>query len=342
MFAGFLFFLTFLFSSCVLDETDVDSQGGFDEVLVIADDAKWESDFKSLVEQHFEAPYDVLPQPEKTLNVTHVVFDKFDKIFRRYRNILIIADLEDSSAVTKLALEHLGEDLTTKAFNNPDFYLGKKKDLWANNQLVVFLFAPGAEKIDSILSQNSDFIKNIFLKNELRRYHEAVMSIKENKPVMKTIREKFGYSMDIPLDYFVAKNDPQFLWLRKETEEISFNLMFYEEPLSEETQNNRGVELRNLLGKKYVSSEIPGSYMTTDSVLPPEPFVLNQHGMTVYETKGLWRLENDFMGGPFVTYYFENPATKKAYLVDAFIHAPGTKKKPEVRRLEALLATIKF
>jgi hypothetical protein len=48
------------------------------------------------------------------------------------------------------------------------------------------------------------------------------------------------------------------------------------------------------------------------------------------------------MGGPFVTYYFENAALKKAFVVDAFIHAPGTKKKPEVRRLEALLSTIKF
>jgi hypothetical protein len=33
---------------------------------------------------------------------------------------------------------------------------------------------------------------------------------------------------------------------------------------------------------------------------------------------------------------------KKAFVIDAFIHAPGTKKKPQLRRLEALLTTVRF
>jgi hypothetical protein len=343
-FTGYLFFVLLLLylPSCHLDTTDVDATGSFDEVLVISDDAKWESNYQKLVEQQFEVPYDVLPQPEKSLSIAHVSFNKFDNIFKRFRNILIIADLEDNSGATQLAIEHLGENLTAKAFNNPDFFLGKKTDLWANNQLVVFLFAPGVARLDSILSQKGSFIKNIFLQNELNRYHAAVMSVKENKEIMKTVREKFGFSMDIPSDYFIAKNEGGFLWARKETDEISFNLMFYEEPLSNEAAKNRGVELRNLLGKMHVSSNVQGSYMTTDSILPPESFIKNQNGITIYETKGLWRLEKDFMGGPFVTYYFENTDLKKAFVIDAFIHAPGTKKKPQVRRLEALLATVKF
>jgi len=342
LFRCFYFLIAILLFSCNLDETDVDSQGGFDEVLVICDDARWDSSLKKLIEDKFEAPYEILPQPEASLNITHVPFSKFDNVFRRFRNILIIADLEDTSNVTKLTIQYMGEAQTTKAFNNPDFYLGKKTDIWANNQLVVFLFAPGSERIDTILNQQSDFIKNIFLNNELKQYHKAVMSIKANAEIMKIVRDKFGFSMDIPKDYFIAKNDAQFLWLRKETEEISFNLMFYQEPLATETGSNRGVELRNILGRQHVSSQVPNSYMTTDSVLTPEATLIKQNSISIYKTKGLWRLENDFMGGPFVTYYFENPSTKKSYLVDAFIHAPGTKKKPEVRRLEALLATIKF
>ena len=36
---------------------------------------------------------------------------------------------------------------------------------------------------------------------------------------MKTIKEKHGFSIDIPADYFVALNNKEALWLRKETEE---------------------------------------------------------------------------------------------------------------------------
>jgi hypothetical protein len=333
-------FLLF-FSACALDETNVDSHGGFDEVLVLSDDANWDAFVKEHVEKSFEEPYPVLPQPENSIKITHVAFDKFEKIFKRFRNILIIADLEDQSDITKLAMQYLGEDLAAKAFNNPDFFVGKKNNVWANDQYVVFLFAPGKPRLEEVLKTKADFVKNLFLNNDLNRYHKAVMSIGKNKEIMKTIKDKHGFSIDIPGDYFVAKNDAELLWLRKETEEISFNLLIHETKTESDFQN-RAIELRNYLGEKHVSSEIEGSYMVSDSTLPIETVLMKINGNEAYQSKGLWRLENDFMGGPFVSYYFQSPDKKKTYLVDAFIYAPGTKKKPQLRRMEALAATVRF
>lgn len=336
-----LFILLFAFSSCVLDESNVDSHGGFDEVLVLADDDKWETFVKPQIEKSFEAPYPVLPQPENSIKITHVAFEKFDNIFKRFRNILIIADLEDTSAITRLTMQYLGEDLAARAFNNPEFFVGKKNNIWANDQYVVFLFAPGKKQLESILKNKADFVKNLFLKNEIARYHDAVMSVGKNKEIMKTIEEKYGFSMNIPADYFVAVNNNEVLWLRKETEEISFNILIHE-TIPVAPYENQPVELRNYLGKKYVSSQIEGSYMVSDSTLPIETVLLKINGNEAYQSKGLWRLENDFMGGPFVSYYILSPDKKKAYLIDAFIYAAGTKKKPQIRRMEALAATIKF
>lgn len=336
-----LFVVLLAFSSCVLDETNVDSHGGFDEVLVLSEDENWDTFVKQHIEKSFEEPYPVLPQAENSIKITHVAFDKFDKIFKRFRNVLIIADLEDDSDITKLAMQYLGEDLATKAFNNPDFFVGKKNNVWANDQYVVFLFAPGKERLENILKTKADLIKNLFLKNEINRYHKAVMSIGENKEIMNTIKDKYGFSIDIPSDFFVALNNNDVLWLRKETEEISFNILIHE-TTADTNFENRAVALRNYLGEKYVSSEIEGSYMVSDSTLPIETLYINLNGNEAYQTKGLWRLENDFMGGPFVSHYVLYPDKKRAVLVDAFIYAPGTKKKPQLRRLEALAATIKF
>lgn len=341
----FYYFFIFLFllnSSCNLDETDVDSHGGFDEVLVLADDNNWETSVKSAIEKSFEEPYPVLPQPESSIKVTHVAFNKFDNIFKRYRNILIVADLEDNSAITKLTLEYLGENLATKAFNNPDFFVGKKNDIWANDQYVVFVFAPGKARLDSVLNNKANLIRNLFLQNDLKRYYAAAMSIGANKEIQNTINEKFGFNIDIPADYFVAKNESKLLWLRKETEEVSFNIMIEERNLNDISLPNNGVEWRNELGKAHVSSQIEGAYMVSDSTLPVEVSNIIINGVAAKQYKGLWRLENDFMGGPFITYYIEKPEQQKAYLIDAFIYAPGTKKKPQVRRLESLVATIKF
>lgn len=337
-----LFATIMTLSSCYLDESNIaDSTGGFDEVLVVADDTKWEKHFHEKIYRHFEKPYDVLPQPEKSLVVTHVPFHKFDNIFKRYRNILVIADLEDDSDVTQLTLKYLGEEQVLKAFNDPNFFLGKKNNLWANDQLVVFLFAPGIARLDSILTHKGDILRELFLQNELHRYHAAAMAVKENKVIMNMIREKFAIDMDIPSDYFVAIDEANYMWIRKETEEVSFNLMLYQEAADNHEASSRGIDLRNMLGKKYISSAIEGSYMTTDSTLTPEIRIIKRGRLTIYETRGLWRLEHDFMGGPFVTHYFIDTVRKKAYLIDAFVHAPGTRKKPQLRRLEALMATIR-
>src|SRR5690606_31062334 len=122
----------------------------------------------------------------------------------RYRNILIIADLEDNSGVTELVMQHLGEDLAAKALNNPDFFLGKKKNIWAQNQNVVFLFAPGTARLDTLLTQHAEYIRDMFLGYELKRYREAAMAGGSNKKIMEQIQTKFGFSMEIPFDYFVA------------------------------------------------------------------------------------------------------------------------------------------
>jgi hypothetical protein len=341
-FYNLLIFFLLLTTACNLDETDVDSHGGIDEVLVLADDANWEKSVKSAIEKSFEEPYPVLPQPESSIKVTHVAFNKFENIFKRYRNILIVADLEDNSAITKLTLEYLGENLVAKAFNNPDFFVGKKNDIWAKDQYVVFVFAPGKAKLDSVLSNKANLIRNLFLQNDLKRYYGAAMSIGASKEIQNTINEKFGFSIDIPSDYFVAKNESKLLWLRKETEEVSFNIMIEERNLNDITLPANAVEWRNELGKAHVSSQTKGAYMVSDSTLPIEISNIAINGKTAKQYKGLWRLEKDFMGGPFITYYVEKPELNKAYLIDAFIYAPGTKKKPQVRRLEALIGTLKF
>lgn len=326
------------FQSCLFDQTDVDSHGEFDEILVLCRNDLWQNNFKEICEEYFEAPYPVLPQPENTLNVTHVNTEDFKNIFKRYRNILILSDLSDSSMLTQITKSNFNEEQLNKALTDTTYQMGKKNNIWANNQLVVFLFAPNGQQLQSNVINKAELIKNIFLKNELNKYFDAVISVGIHKEIMQKINHRFGWHLNIPQDYFIALDNDEVLWLRKETEEISFNILIHEQDLIGDEFENRAIELRNYVGKKYISSAIKNSYMITDSTLPIESELISFNGISAYQSRGLWRLENDFMGGPFVSYYFENSAKHKSYLIDLFIHAPGSKKKPQIRRLEALVA----
>lgn len=337
-----LLFIFLFWQGCILDETDVDSQGDFDEVLVLSRDDLWQNTFQTACETYFEAPYPVLPQPENTLKITHVSPQHFEKIFKRYRNILILADLSDSSSLTQITKAHLTDAQLEKAWTDTSYQMGKKQDIWANNQLVIFLFAPSSEQLKANFLKQADLIKSIFLKNELNKYFDAVISVGLNQEITKKIAAQNGLQINIPKDYFVALENEETMWLRKETEEISFNILIHQQDLIGDAFENRTIELRNQLGKKYVSSSIENSYMVTDSTLPVESELISFNKISAYQARGLWRLEHDFMGGPFVSYYFENAAQRKSYLIDVFVHAPGTKKKPQIRRLEALVTMTKI
>ena len=54
------------------------------------------------------------------------------------------------------------------------------------------------------------------------------------------------------------------------------------------------------------------------------------------ETRGLWKMQNDFMGGPFLSYTFINRATNKVITLDGYIYHPNEDKMAYIRQLEAI------
>ena len=57
------------------------------------------------------------------------------------------------------------------------------------------------------------------------------------------------------------------------------------------------------------------------------------------QARGLWGMVNDFMGGPFVTYMIKDEVNNRMIILDGFVHAPGQKKRPEMRKLDMIFST---
>ena len=56
---------------------------------------------------------------------------------------------------------------------------------------------------------------------------------------------------------------------------------------------------RDELTRKHVSGPTKGSYMATERRYVPAYEEMEYEGMFALEVRGLWKMENDFMGGPF-------------------------------------------
>ena len=60
------------------------------------------------------------------------------------------------------------------------------------------------------------------------------------------------------------------------------------------------------------------------------------------ETRGLWEVENDFMGGPFISYTFIDQENNKVITLDGYVYNPNDVKKNYLRQLEGIFFAAKF
>ena len=56
---------------------------------------------------------------------------------------------------------------------------------------------------------------------------------------------------------------------------------------------------------------------------------------------GLWRLKNEFLGGPFVSYAFLNKDQTKVITIEAYLMALKFDKREYMKDLEGIIATFK-
>ena len=66
------------------------------------------------------------------------------------------------------------------------------------------------------------------------------------------------------------------------------------------------------------------------------------NGRYVQVVRGLWEMENDIMGGPFVSHSVVDEINNRVIVVEAFLYAPNRKKGSMMRKLEASLFTLKL
>ena len=79
--------------------------------------------------------------------------------------------------------------------------------------------------------------------------------------------------------------------------------------------------------------------MTTDT-LSTFCRPISVKGGYAYEARGLWYMENDGMGGPFVSHSRVDTVNNNVIVVEGFVFAPEKMKRGLIRRVEGALYTL--
>ena len=315
--------------SCVNEDTakvskKARSVGGTSEILMITqNDEQWKGQMGQVVRDFFEQEQYGLPQPEKNFKVAHLNIDALNYMFKKHRN-LIIAKID-------------------KDIKNP--LVETQKNWESEPQFVIRITASSPESWVRTFESQKDGLKLIFDENERARFQEFFRPTTDYKIVNK-LKERFGVTMNIPEGYFIGIDKDDFMWIRKETSDMSMAFLIYELPYKDtaDLNPNNIIKVRDSIVEKYIPGPIDGSYMTTDKEFLTPVFKTLPEFPAGYavETRGLWNVVGDFMAGPFVSYSIVNPESDKIITAEGWVYYPNKNKRDLLRQLESILYSLRF
>jgi hypothetical protein len=324
--------------------------GTANQIVVIADDALWESELGDTFRFYYEAAYPMLPAPEPMYDLKHYTPQDLinGPLRKELRTYLYLADLSDNGSQTaKEIAKDIGEEKYMKIKQEGSSNNVVARDKWAVGQIMVYLAGKDKEDlINNIINSFSSVSKRIY-DQDYKQIRGYTFSSGYNKALIAEVEEKIGVRMNIPAEYIKAKYDEeeQMMWLRKETSMASFSIVMKSIPYSSENQLTKEY-LKNLIndfGKEHLTTNTPGSIMVVnDEDLPLYTHTREVNGQYTFEMRGIWEATKDYIGGPFFAYLILDKSQKKLLFIYDFLLAPGEQKRDLMQQLELLTNTMEI
>jgi len=318
-----LIFFIFIAISCTnnpaIIHTNITGKAG--EMIVVMSKVAWDDTPGNLVRKILAQPQLSLPQEEPLFDLIFVPHEGFKDLFYTTRNIIqikISPIVENQGVVFK-------------------------DNIWAYPQATVQINARNNEEFEKLFTENSDVIAGYFLKAEKDRLIMNYNKFTEQS-VLNIMEQRHQIYLKVPPGFNVTAQGKDFSWIRFETPEISQGILIYSFPyISDSTFTlNYLLNKRDSFLRANVPGPTPGSYMVTEHRVPVVFQITRHNGNYAADLRGLWTVEHDFMGGPFVMLAELDVSRQRMVVADGYVYAPTKDKRNLIRQVEAMVYSLAF
>lgn len=312
-----LFVPAILSSCCKKAERDPKSDRP-NSVAVIIDDLLWNGDIGDSIRNKFAAPVVGLPQEEPTFTLYQYPVKLLEGYTANSRNVIVIKKGQPN---------HF--KITKDEFRKP--------------QTVIYISGRTSRDIVDMIEQHSAAMIARIHNGEIEYLQQQTQAAPPNSA---KVAAKFNIALSVPASYSVAMEKPGFLWLKRDITGGNTSLLAYEIPISSlshsQTIGSDIMRIRDSIGKLYVHGAVPDTHMVTEDSYAPYMSKTTFCKRTVYETKGTWILDHDFMSGPFINYTIIDKPANRVLVLEGFCYAPSKDKRDLILELEAILKSVRF
>ena len=286
------------------------------EVLIVMDKANWEGNLGNDVRELLACDCPYLAQREPLFSLVNIIPTGFVDLFKAHRNIVIF-------------------NIDPQA---PDTGVQYLSDIWAAPQCLIQVNASDAAQASELVKTNGTTIAAYIEQAERDRIIRNAIRY-ENGSIAPQVTEIFGGSPHFPSGYKLKKKTEDFVWVDDVKQYTTQGIFVYKYPVDSDTpfDVDQIIAHRNQILMANVPGMFENTYMTTGEFMPPTVEFIRFRGREFAQTRGLWEVENDYMGGPFVSHSFYSPDGKDIIVVEGFVYAPRYDKRHYLRQVESII-----
>lgn len=318
-------------------------------VDVIMDKSLAESGVWDSLDYYFASSFPVMTAPEPFFDLRLLTMEdlEMDPYKKELKTMIFVADMSDTSSWTTLMVKKdLGEEKWKKAQQDSEFSMSITKDKWAKDQLLIYLFAHGKERLAANMKKYFPVAAARINHHDKPALEASLYGGKgKNIELSDLVKTRFNMEISIPPYFVKALEEENFLWLRMDDKKSVQNFVFRKFDYTDEAQFSKEnlIALRDEYGKEFIKTSSDDAYMRTNPIdLPVYQYEYTSNDIYGKEFRGIWETVNDFMGGPFFSYLLLNKAKNEVVFIDVFVLAPGEDKRDMMQKLDYVVKNVRF
>ncbi|WKN41460.1 DUF4837 family protein [Tunicatimonas pelagia] len=322
------------------------ARGAAGEIILVMDSTAWRGELGDELRQVFMQDVPGLPQPEPYFDLRYVNPFKLNDVLRSAKNMIFVTTLDNRSASGERMRRFFTESSLTRIESDSTFFSYPISNVFARGQKNLYLFGVSEDILLENLRVNRKQVRQHFSDTERNRNLEALYKSGEQRALERELLKDHSFYLRIPQDYdLVPLEDSiqQFVWLRQlgQVGEPDISIVVtYQEYTSEEIFQPEGIMgFREETLGKYIVDDNPPAYMTIQELEPIVYDTINFNGKFAIEARGLWKLSNITMGGPFLSYSFVDEVLNRFYYIEGYVYHPSNNKRTQIREVETILRT---
>lgn len=301
------------------------------ELLLVIDPKYWQDAVGDTLREFLQQDYKALPQSEPLFKLYRIFPQNFVRGFKTTNNILMI----------NINPSRIGQE--------PTLEVGY--DSWARDQIVLRLNCATDVEFFAAFKEKRNRIYELIHNKDMERIQKK-FKVTESAYVTDELKKNMQIYMTVPEGFYPNELDSGFVYFTHEAEksvdgnyhQITRGLWAYSFPYTD--PNTFTIKfaqhLRDSITRIHMPGAVDSSYMRIEDLYPVDSSSITLNGEFALEMRGLWKMENYFMGGPFINYMTYDRPRNRIVMIDGFVFAPRFEKKEYILQMEGILRSIKY